>query len=124
MALTKAKKKNTGQFDCHVELQNYIADDSVSGGDGLGGGGTEAGGSWQSEATFWARIRPIKGYERLKLDAQDSTVDSVIEFRFVNYDLSAESRILFKGRAYNIHYVLVEDEQDCYFEVAASYEVL
>jgi len=124
MALTAAHKKSTGQFDCLVTLQHYVPDESTDGGDGLGGGGTSSGGQWEDTAELWAKIRTIKGYERLKLDAQDSRVDSIIEMRYQDFEINAESRILFKDRKYNIHYVIDADEQDYFFEIAASHEVL
>ena len=125
MALTAAHKKNTGQFDCLVTLQHYVSDESTGGGDGLGGGGTyTGGGEWIDTAEIWANIQTIKGYERLKLDAQDSTVDSIIELRYQDFEINAESRIIFKNRNYNLHYVINQDEQNFYFQIAASHEIL
>lgn len=114
MALTKAKKKRTGEFKHRLTFQNW----DESGGDGMGG----SEGAWADEATLWGRVRPISGRELIKLDAVNSNISHVIKIRYSAHDITGKTRIKWGTRTFNIQYVMNEDEESAYMEIAATEE--
>lgn len=110
--ITKAKKKNTGRFKHRVDLMHTVESD-----DGQGGTTT----SEEVLAQIWVKIRPVSGSQKLHLDAIESNVSHVIEMRYRDdIDLSNENWIEYNGRTFNLHYILNQDEESAYMEIAAT----
>lgn len=111
--ITKAKKKATGQLRQRVSV---MKEELIP--DGMGGEWPE----WTEDFKIWANIKPVSGSQRLHLDAIDSTVSHVIETRYTDKDLT-DRKLSYKGRNFNIHYYLNEDEENAYTELAAGEEI-
>ena len=110
--LTKAKKKQTGRFKHYVDFMHTTETDD------------EMGGTTPTPtllAKIWVRIQPVSGNQRLQLEAIQSNVSHVIEMRYRDdIDLSNENWIEYNGRKFNIHYIINQDEESAYMELAAT----
>ena len=111
--ITKAKKKFTGQLRQRVTV---MKEELIS--DGQGGEWPD----WVEDFKIWANIKPVSGTQRLHLQAIDSTVSHVIETRYTGNNLT-DRKLSYKGRSFNIHHYLNEDEENAYTELAASEEI-
>lgn len=111
--ITKAKKKNVGEFKTRVTVQKETLES-----DGMGGQYPV----WVTDFSIWARVRPIRGTQRLHLDAIQQTVTDVIETRWTGETLT-DRRITFDGRILNVHYHLSPDEERAYTELGAAEEL-
>lgn len=111
--ITKSKKKATGQLRQRVSVMKETL---VS--DGQGGQFPE----WSEDFKIWANIKPVSGSQRLHLGAIDSTVSHIIETRYRD-DTLTDRKLQYKGRDFNIHYYLNEDEENAYTEMAAEEEL-
>ena len=116
MAITKDKNYRTGALDKRAQFQNMGAGTS----DGMGG--TEPG-DWQDAIELWCDLDPLSGNERLQLMKLDATVSHKVTLRYVNYDISHESRMKIGERIFNLKFVINKGEQDAYMEIAATEDI-
>lgn len=63
---------------------------------------------WGDLATIWARVVDVSGQEFIQSAATQAKVTTRINIRY--RDITAKDRILFRGRLYNIHAVLSDNE--------------
>ena len=110
--LTKAEKKQTGRFKHYVDFMHTVETD-----DGMGGSTVTE----EVLAQIWVKIKPVSGNQKLHLQAIQSNVSHVIEMRYRDdIDLSNENWIEYNGRKFNIHYIINQDEESAYMELAAT----
>jgi SPP1 family predicted phage head-tail adaptor len=121
--ITKAKKKRIGKFKQYADFR---FEDTTP--DGAGGSTVE----WVTLFSAWVNIEPVSGSQRLHLDAINSNVNYMVQVRFqdnlkaLGYNKDRPDNHLkmrYKGRVFNLHYVLSEDEENCYYEFGASEEI-
>jgi SPP1 family predicted phage head-tail adaptor len=96
-----------GRLNKKVELQSYTeAKDSV--------GGTIR--TWSTYATVWAAIKPFRGRERLLAQQVQAIDQSRIIIRY-DSRVSADDRVLFGTRIYEITAVIDADESNVWLEL-------
>lgn len=79
------------------------------------GGFTE---SWATDATVWAYVRPVKGYEKYQAQQVQTPVTHKITIRY-RTGVTTKQRILFGSRVFNIKEVLNPDEANHFLEIIA-----
>ncbi len=94
-------------MDCRVILQN-VAFTS----DGQGGQ-TE---TWTDTATIWAKIEPLKAWERMQAMQMQSPVTHKITIRYRS-DVTSKSRIKFNDRIMWVKEVINKNEANTYLEL-------
>ena len=72
--------------------------------------------SWAGTATLWARIEPLSGRERLAAQQIEDTVTHRVTIRYRS-GVSAQQRIAFGVRVFNIRAVLDVDERNEWLEL-------
>lgn len=118
--IDKSKKKHTGNFKQRGTFEYVtITNDNM-------GGGTEA---WSALADAWLNIKPMRGSQRLQLQAQKVSTTHTIQARYrgdldllgyANKKYDNELRLKYGDRYFNIQYVINEDEENYFFEMAAE----
>ena len=111
--ITKSKKKRIGAFSRQITIRQ-----STLTSDGMGGNTSVS----SDLLVAWANIQPIKGTQRLHLQAINSNISHIINIRKTNVAISNENWIEFDTHKLNIHYVINEGEDNAFLEIGASYE--
>lgn len=79
------------------------------------GGYTE---EWDDEATLWASIAPLKGYERFQAHQMQTPVTHKIIIRYRS-DVTTKHRFLYGERILQIKQCLNKDEANNFLEILA-----
>lgn len=118
--ITKEKKKHTGDFKQRVSFE-YVTTTT----DGMGGA-TEA---WTELTEDWVNIKPVSASQRLQLGAQGVNTTHIVQARYRD-DLDTLGyakgeydnllRMVYNSQPFNIQYVINENEEGYYFEMAAE----
>lgn len=96
-----------GKFRHRVEIQTYTNSVDEEGGNNR---------SWATAATVWAKVNPISGKEREEGRQTESKLSHRITMRKYEAGLTAEDRIKFDGKFYNIIAIVDPEYRGC-FEV-------
>lgn len=88
-------KFRPGELDQRIELQK---ESRVS--DGMGGATV----TWQTQATVWAHVRPLRGSERLQADTMEAPARYLVVVRY-RQDVSESWRIAWNGKVMNINFI-------------------
>ena len=72
--------------------------------------------AWISVATVWASITPLSGTERFNDAGLQSQVSHRVRIRYLA-DVTADMRILYGTRLFNIHAVLNTDESNRWLDL-------
>lgn len=111
MAITADKKKRTGALRQRVTFQR---EEFIS--DGMGNEFPD----FVDDFTVWADIRPVRGSQRLQLDAVNQEVTHEVTVRH-RADVSYQGRRMkYNGRFFNVHFVYSEGEEDAYDYLMAA----
>ena len=104
-----------GQLTRRIRIQSRAASQDSFGGPNL---------VWSDVATVWAEIRPITGRELESARRIASEVSHQILVRYqpllADPKVVAGYRALYKGRIFNIHASMNEDERNTVFTLLAS----
>ena len=113
MALSRSKTYNIGKLKRLASLESYT---TVS--DGMGGSFA----TWSKVADVWCDIAPLSGRELLEFGAVTSNITHRITMRYRS-NVSAENRIVWHNRHFNIKSALNLDEEQKIIELLAVEEV-
>lgn len=78
--------------------------------------------TWNDKETVWAEVKPLRGQERIHSMGLANPVTHKITIRYRS-DVSADWRVLYDSRYFNIHFVLDPDERK-HFKVLSVEEGL
>lgn len=102
VSYNKALKLNPGTLRHRIHFQGTA---EVSD----GAGGFEE--TWATEVSAWASIEPMNGYEKFTAGKTEAFATHKITMRYQN-GISADQRILFGDRSFNIEEIINVDERN------------
>jgi SPP1 family predicted phage head-tail adaptor len=120
--LTKDKRKHIGDFRQSITFEYVTVTSGATGGNE----------TWSTLTTGWANIKPINGFQRLQMQAQNVIVSHIAQVRYrgdldligyANQEYDNLLRIKYTDkneRIFNVQYVINEDEYGAYFEIAVK----
>lgn len=109
--ITKEKSKHIGNLKQRVIFQREELES-----DGMGNEFPK----WVDDFTVWADIRPVRGSQRLQLDAVNQEVTHEVTVRH-RADVSYQGRRMkYNGRFFNVHFVYSEGEENAYDYLMAA----
>lgn len=68
--------------------------------------------NWQEEATVWAEVKPLNGYEKVIAERTGQQLTHNVKMRFRSDIKKDKHRINFKGRILEIEYIINKDERN------------
>lgn len=100
---------------CIGDLRHFVAlQQQTTVADGLGGRTV----TWATEASFWARVKPVSAGQRMYGQRLEENISHVITARYnSSLDLSIGKRIRFDSRDFHIHGVINVDERNRVWEI-------
>ncbi len=110
--ITGAKKKRIGAFK-----QRGTFEEEVKTSDGMGGSTVD----FVLNFKAWCNVKPIRGTQKLHLDALDNEVTNIIELRDGKFNFDTRNRLKVGSRIYQLHSIINEDEEKAFLEIGASY---
>jgi len=99
-----------GELDKRIIIENSTEVD-----DGYGGKTI----SWATFATVWARVKPLKGFEKLRAMQIQSEVTHKITIRYRS-GITTGMRVNFNSRIFNIKSSININEDDQWLEIIAE----
>lgn len=102
-------KNNPSMMNKRVDVQQLVRTSDSQ------GGYTEA---WATIATVWAKLEPVKAYEKFQAAQTETPVSHNVTMRY-RPSITDQNRLLYNGRIFGIKEVINVGEADAFLSIKA-----